>query len=461
MAVGLSLTILAGCASYQAKPIEPAALARSFESRSLDDPALRRYITAHLNHEAGVGEPWNLETLTLAAFYYSPELDMARARWETSQAAARTAQQRPNPTLVLPLGYTANAPDGMSPYLYGLGLDIPIETAGKRGYRLARANELSDAARLQIGVVAWQVRSRLRSALLDLLAASRALEILTRQVAAQEQIVAMLDRRFALGTASTTDVNSARVVLLRSRDEVAQATGRQGASRAEVAKVMGLSLGALRQVNIGFEEFERTPAEIPLDDARRRAVLNRADLRAALARYEASQAALQLEVARQYPDLHISLGYTVDSGANKLSSQFSGIALPVFNRNEGPIAEAEGRRKEAATEVLALQAATINDIDRAVQAHQSALAALDLQDRLLAAQTRVLQNLRRSFDAGETDRLTLISAQSTLETSTLSRLAARVAVQRTTGQLEDAMQQPLRFGAGNAVPADLLAPPLQ
>ncbi len=39
-----------------------------------------------------------------------------------------------------------------------IALDIPIETAGKRGYRMAEARYLSEAARLNIAQTAWEVR---------------------------------------------------------------------------------------------------------------------------------------------------------------------------------------------------------------------------------------------------------------------------------------------------------------
>ena len=50
--------------------------------------------------------------------------------------------------------------------------------------------------------------------------------------------------------------------------------------------------------------------------------MNRADVRGALAEYAASQSALQLEIANQYPDLHLGPGYgwnTGNAGDNKWS----------------------------------------------------------------------------------------------------------------------------------------------
>src|SRR5260370_35745577 len=80
--------LLDGCATYHAQPIAPAQLARQFEERSLASADLRAYLARELGHDV---EPWplvhwNREMLTLAAWYYSPALDIARAQWGTAKA---------------------------------------------------------------------------------------------------------------------------------------------------------------------------------------------------------------------------------------------------------------------------------------------------------------------------------------------------------------------------------------
>jgi len=438
------LIVLSGCATYRAQPVAPVALMNAFETRTLDDPALRQYIAAHCgDRDACAPGVWNLNTLTLAAFYFSPVLDIARAQSGASQAAIQSAEQHPNPTLQLPLGYTSNAKPGESPYTFGLGLDIPIETAGKRGYRVAQAQQISDAARFNIGNVAWQVRSRLRSHMLNLYSVTRGIEILEQRLDTQQQIVAMLDKRLAVGAASAPEANQARIALVQNRVALAKAQQQAQDERAQIASAIGLPVAALANIQIGFAAFERVYPDIPTDDVRRQAVLNRADILAALSEYEASQAALQLEIARQYPDIHIGPGYTFDAGAHKFLLPLSGINLPLFNQNRGPIAEASARRKEVAARVNALQAQAIDDTQRAVHNYRAVLENLHLAESLLSVQQRQLQDLKMTYKAGETDRLTLDLAQYSLYTHALIRQDALLQVQQDIGQLEDAMQRPL------------------
>lgn len=448
-----SLLLLSACASYQAQPIAPHDLMQSFEARSLNNPKLQAYVNAHLQEEANCSLPqtWNLTRLTLAAFYFSPKLDVARAKAGVSRSAMRTAQQYPNPALQIPLAYTTNPKTGESPYTFGLGLDIPIETANKRGYRVAQAQQLSNAARFAVGGVAWQIRSRLRGHLLKLYAATHKAKILEQQINIQQQIAAMLDRRLAVGEVSAPQASQTHISLAQTRADLAKTQQQIRDERARLAATIGVPVDALTKIRINFDAFERTYPDIPADAMRRHAILNRADVLAALSEYEASQAALQLEIARQYPDIHIGPGYTFDAGAHKFVLPVSGISLPFFNHNQGPIAEANARRKEAAARVNAAQAQAVDDTERAVQNYRAALENLRLTESLLSAEQRQLQAMQQTFNAGETDRLTLALAQHTFYINTLARQDALVQVQGNIGQLEDAMQRPLSFSDFPAV----------
>lgn len=439
-----ALALLHGCAAYHPQALVPAEIYQAYEARTLETRDLQHYLAAHCESPR-VCAPgvWNLYTLTLAAFYFSPELDVARAKHATRVAAIQSAGQSPNPTLQLPLAYTSNARAGESPYTFGLGLDIPVETAGKRGYRVAQAQQLSNAARFAIGNVAWQVRSRLRAHLLNLYNATHNVEILLQQIDAQRHIVTMLDKRLAVGAASAPEANQARIALTQNRVDLAKAQQQANDARAQIAATIGVPVAALAKIQISFDAFERIYPAPPANGLRRQAILSRADLLAALSEYEASQAALQLEIARQYPDIHLGPGYTFDAGAHKFLLPVSGISLPLFNQNEGPIAEASARRKEASARVNALQAKAIDDTGRALQTYRAALDNLQLAESLLSFQQRQWQDLQKTFAAGETDRLTLTLAQHALYTQTLARQDALLQVQTGIGQLEDALQRPL------------------
>src|SRR6266511_1063743 len=183
----LAVALLAGCTRFESKPILASDTAAQLEARRLDDDRLRQFLETNLAHglETWPIRSWNLETLTLAAFYFQPSLEVARAQWRATQAGVRTAGAPPNPTLGLTPGYDTSAASGLSPWLPFFNLDVPIETAGKRSHRVAKAQLLSESARLNLTTVAWHVRSSVRANLFDFVAASQRATLLERQSAAQ------------------------------------------------------------------------------------------------------------------------------------------------------------------------------------------------------------------------------------------------------------------------------------
>ncbi|MCX6357386.1 MAG: hypothetical protein NT045_05860, partial [Candidatus Aureabacteria bacterium] len=81
-----------------------------FEARTLDNPGLKEFIESGLHREISPWPPssWDFSMLTRAAYYYHPDLDMARARWGHARAGITTAARRPNPTLDSRYQYVSN-----------------------------------------------------------------------------------------------------------------------------------------------------------------------------------------------------------------------------------------------------------------------------------------------------------------------------------------------------------------
>lgn len=439
-----SLLPLAACASYHSKPLSSSKTASAFEARTLEDPDLKAFLEKNLQREITPWPPrsWDLTMLTLAASYYHPDLDVARARWGVAEAGVVTAGQRPNPSLTFSPKFNADTVGGLSPWTLGLNLDLPIETAGKRGYRVAQAQALSAAARFKIGVVAWQVRSRLRAALLDLDAASQRETLLQKEVSIQAVSTRLLEERFMAGEVSQPDVTQARIARDRARLALLEASRQKIEARGRVAEAVGLPVSALEGFSIDRLDRPSPAADQLLKEIREEALHHRADLLSALAEYSASQSALQLQIAKQYPDLQIGPGYTWDQGDNQWSLGLS-ITLPVFHRNQGPIAEAEARRTEAAARFTAIQAQILGEVDRAVVGFQAAIDKLEAADTLLTAQEQQLRSTEAMFQSGEADRLVLVGAQISQTAAALSRLDALIETQQALGRLEDAVQRPL------------------
>jgi outer membrane protein, heavy metal efflux system len=439
----LSLVGVTGCVRYHSRPLVATQGLADFESRSLSDTGLRAFLETNQVTGEWPRSFWELDSLTLAAFYFSPELDMARAQWGTARAGLRTAGQRPNPVISAAPQYNATT-FSPSPWVLGVNIDVPIETAGKRGYRIAQVAHLSDAARLNIVQTAWGVRSKLRQALVNYFSARGQERLLAAQVKAQEENLKLLEGQMGAGAVSPAEVTRERIAAQSTRLAMHDARMQETQSRLALAEAIGISIHALKAVEISTSGLDRVPPGLDMPTARRQALLNRADVLAGLAEYAASEASLRLEIAKQYPDIHINPGYEYDQGDNKWGVGLS-LELPVLNQNQGPIAEAEARRVEKAAAFNAIQAKALSEIDHAMAAYTQAREKSSTADALLAGVEQQERRLKGRFQAGDISRGEWLSGQVELASVRLARAKVIAEAQQALGDLEQALQSPLQI----------------
>ena len=341
--------------------------------------------------------------------------------------------------------YDSQIPGNYSPWLVPVTFDLPIETAGKRGKRLAEAEKISESARWNFVSAARQIRSGVRASLLDFTVADRRAELLQKQFAAQNEIVRLLQQRFDTGEISRTELATAQIALHKAQLDLSDAQSKKSDARSRLAQAIGLGEAALNGVDLNFDFSLHDAGKLTTAEARQIALRSRADILAALADYAAAEADLQLQVAKQYPDLHLGPGYAWNSG-NAGDNQWSlgvTLELPILDQNQGPIAEAEARRKLSAAKFIELQSQVIGEIDRAVAGWRVAGEQLKTGNDLLAVETAQQKSAQAQLAAGAADQLDSLTAQLEFGSAALAQLDNETQLQAALGQLEDALQSPL------------------
>ncbi len=416
-----TLFTLAGCAHYTEQPLDVAQHAVELSGRRLSPGT------------------WTLQKLADEAARSSPEVAVARAQYATAKAAVATAGERPNPTVAL-------SPQIVTPYTaliagtYGVDFDWTFETAGKRSRRLAVAGAGVNAAAAHVIDAMWKVRAAVRKALLEIYAAEQRAKLLGEAIGRQDELLKLLGERINAGAEARTVTAQPRLLQAQLRIQAADATKNAALARASLAEALGMSTSGLSAVKFSFAAFESAAGQ--RGTHRREALTHRADVIEALANYAAAEATLRLEIARQYPDLHLNPGYQLDAGENKWTLGI-GLTLPILNHNQGAIGEAEAKRQEAAAKFDAVQAKVLAECDRAAVAVSAARAKISTTDGMLAEQDRQLASEQRLVAAGEGDKSALLSAQVERATTLTARLDALVELQAALGALEEATQTPL------------------
>jgi outer membrane protein TolC len=286
--------------------------------------------------------------------------------------------------------------------------------------------------------------------MLDYEFGQRKASLLQQQIEQLKKISAVMQQRLDAGDIARPDVIAAQISLNKTQHDLSDARAGAADARARLAAAIGLPEAALDGIQIVFNPVD-DGAALTSAEARRLALTSRADVRSALADYAAAEADLRLQIAKQYPDIHIGPGYQWNSGQAGDSEWILGLnlELPLLDRNQGPIAEAEARRKLAAARFVELQSQIISQIDRAAAALRVAREQWRIGSDLIASEEKQQRAAQAQVQAGAGGQIDLLTAQVEITSASLAQLDNEAKIQAALSGLEDALQRP----AGNIAAA--------
>ena len=439
---------LAGCTTYQyeAKPLQTKLLATEYLSRSMDDNRLNNYLLSYGYPVKQWPLPgWDLDGLTLAAYFFHPELQVAIAEYRKALVHAETATRRNNPGVEIPLEYHSETDGGKSPWTIGLLFNFILERPAKRQARYEQADAELNVAKININTEAWNIYSSLRRQYFNYQAVLKAQEQLQAQGKITEEVLKILVRRLELGQASEFEISSIQLEMQRAKLGLTNHKVAVIDAKHALASTLGIPFAALEGINILFTDPGNL-AEISnfgQDELQSLALTQRLDVQQALAQYSVYEAALRLEIEKQYPDINLSPGFIFDQSDNIWALGTAWILPLFYPQNEGPIREALAVRESKQAEFMALQARVINEVAMAESHLQAQKSALQEAEQLLEETRERYRQMERQFDLGYVDHLQ--SSRSLLEVAVVEQAVSELwfSVIKSAGQLEDAVQYPL------------------
>ncbi|PKO43858.1 MAG: TolC family protein [Betaproteobacteria bacterium HGW-Betaproteobacteria-22] len=440
--------VLTGCGfqSYAAKPLDVNQISQKISHKTPHSDEFKQYLINNGYPAALIPiKQWGLTELSYCAIFFHPSLDVARTQWRAAQLAESTAAIRPSPSIGTNLGKSNNANDDISPYLFGLSIDIPIETAGKRDIRIARATHLSQAAKLEIAQTAWALREQVASALTNYHSNLAQIELLKKEVAHRDALVAMYLKRATLGVASSLEVSNARLQSHSAHNELNAKVHNTHVLLAQLASSTGLPLHVIQDMPLADHmDSELVAKNLNADNlaVQSDALLNRLDIRIALERYASAEAKLKQEIAGQYPDLSINPAYTYEFGNKVWSLGISGL-LTLLHKNKLAIAEATQLREVEAAQFEVLQNKIISDTASVIAELEKAKQVLSQQTALYQRQQGQTAKMQSRFNAGEIDRIELTMANLEELSFEKSLLLAKFQLLSVLQNIETLTQKPL------------------
>lgn len=448
----LLAVLVTACAKekYQAKPINAQAISAKIYAK---DP-LSANFKAYLIKQGYKAEDipfksWGIDELTASALYHHSKLDVAKAQLALANAQLETLSQKQNPTLGGSIARSNQANGDIRPWAYGLNVEIPIETAGKREIRIEEAQHLQAVASIDVADAAWQLRSQIARDLLRYHENIVRQQLLQQDVSKHAEIISMLQRRVEVGALSNTDVLTSKLLLQAKKDALTAETAKNQELIAVLAADAGLSLDKFNQLPIKPLELETSlnkQTELlnanALANLQEKALLNRLDIRRGLEKYAAAEAKIKLEVAKQTPDISITPGFIFDFGDKIWSLGFSSL-LNLLNKNTTLIAEATQLREIEGAQFEALQASIIGDLSVANARWLAAQENLKQAKQQQAAQQAYMQKLNKQFAAGALDRLELAQAALQNQLADAQVATMQFEVLNTANDMQDLLQMPL------------------
>ncbi len=350
--VGLAGTLvgLAGCQSYERKPLDSDASRAAWLTRSPADPSVREFAAALHRAELGSGmggfEP--LDGLTLAeaeavTLVFNSDLRQARLEANVTRATAAHAGLWQDPVLGVDLERIVSGAGGANPWVAGSTIGITIPISGRLEAEKARAGADLAAELDRVAAKEWATRSALRELWVEWSAARVRTEVAEELIARLRDVASLADRQEKAGSMTRVDARLFRVELAGREADLIATTARVKELELQLRAMLGLAPETPLTLVPSVTFAARTTSA---DELRPLLDSSNPELAAVRAEYEVAEQSLRTEVRKQYPDLTIGPGYGTDQGDNRVLLGLS-LPIPLWNRNQQGVAQASAQREVA------------------------------------------------------------------------------------------------------------------
>ncbi len=440
--VSISVTACANY-EYQAHPIEPENTVAVFYQRNQQDSGLKQFLEANnYSVEPWPVSSWDLHGLTLLAIYFSPSIQLAIDSISVKQAEVRIAGQRPNPTIGVPTEYRTE--DRPSPWLIGLVSNFLFQREAKREALRDVSVFQQEAARLELENQAWQMYSAIHQAYVAHYAAVNSKRFLIRQNELFKQHLTLLEQRLEYGQVSEFEISRIRLQLQQNQLDISQQEYLINDTYYALTALTGLDVNQFKNKALGFDEIAHY-SSFNVDNIlllKQALLFNRYDINVMLAEYQAFEAALKLEIEKQYPDINLSPGFVFEQ-ADYIWALGASWVLPLFHNNQGQIEKALAERELKRTQFVQRQTELINELERKQQNFIDRSKAYQKNINLLESVKQRLSELQKQYSLGYVDSLALLRAELEMEKAKQALFAMKLNMIRSLLAIESITQKPI------------------
>jgi cobalt-zinc-cadmium efflux system outer membrane protein len=410
------------------------------------DPAIGADSTA-----TAKGGPSSTAALVLSldeaiSLFLRQNVDLLLAKYgiESNRGREITARLFPNP--YASLGLEASPVQGRT--LANSGQIYPqiqqlFELAGKRGYRIESAAFGTQSAEAVFEDAVRQLSFSVKEEYYRIQLVRRRLALAEENRDRFSRILEVNTNRYKKGYIAEVDLIRIRLQFIDFQTQVIQAIQEAESARSELRQLLRLSPVTQLELTTDLDYKRLNP-----DIMKLRSIASdmRPDIRAKRLTVSQREADLRLAKAYRIPDVTVGAGYAVQGSkgpdnSNQMAFSF-GLPLPLFNRNQGGIMQAEAALRTAEADL----GKTLNEVENQVDvAYRNLIESRRLVEAFLGG---VLDDARstftiseRAYEKGGVTLIDLLDAARTSRTIQQSYIEALFNYQRNVIRLESAVGQ--------------------
>ncbi|MFQ5744732.1 MAG: TolC family protein [Acidobacteriota bacterium] len=334
------------------------------------------------------------------AFARSPILRAQRAEVDQAEGRFITARTYPfNPEFSVEAARRRGELESTTDY--NIILSQEIEIGGKRRRRVEQAGAEQDAELGQFLRAQRLLAARVRAAFIEALRARELVEVDQANAELANSLTEVARKRFEAGAAPQMEVNLALVQVGRARRDLRLSRGAYQVALTILAEIVGLDPDN-PPVPVG--ELTLPSRDVPaFSELLASALQQRADLEAFRDTVRAARARTEVARRQRVPNLMTGASYGEEEETDRLVGGFVGVRIPIFNRNRGAIAEANGLLQQAEAKQLAVELQVRQEVASSLARYQAAVeSTTNLQAQVLGSLQENLELLQHSFEAGKT-----------------------------------------------------------
>jgi outer membrane protein, heavy metal efflux system len=394
-------------------------------------------------------KPLRLSMNDALGLFIRQNLDVLIAKYgiEYTKGQEVTARLFPNPLLSVGTlsAYTQGRTLSNSGQLFTQVAQL-FELAGKRGYRIESAEFGTQSAEAAFEDAVRQLGFTVKDTYYRIQLAQRRLVLAEENRERFSRILAINTIRFNKGYIAEIDLIRIRLQMVDFHSQVIQSLQTAESTKGELRQLLRLSPKAVLELTteLGFRRIDPD-----IEKLRVTALDVRPDIRAKRFTFSQRESELKLAKAYQIPDVTIGAGYAIQGARGPDNpGQVAlniGIPLPLFNRNQGGILQAEVSLQSAEADLDKSMNLVENEVD---VAYRNLLQSRRLVEAYFG---EVLEDARatftiveRAYERGGATILDLLDAARTSRTIQQNYIEALFNYQHNLFQLESAVGQEIK-----------------